>query len=75
MGEWIYILKRVPAIGHKVLVVQNENHSIYIGYRIKDDKWCVYTSFGEKILRPCDVDYWMPLPELPEEKSDVDDKC
>lgn len=67
--EWISVKDRLPEIGHKVLIYCNDNKGIFIGYRIKNAKWCALGHFGERICAGSDIDYWCSLPEPPVEKT------
>lgn len=68
--QWISVKDRLPEIGHRILVTHRTsgdyaNLKVMEAWRISDDEYCVPEDYS---ILAHDVDYWMPLPEPPEEK-------
>lgn len=72
MSEWIKCSERLPEDGECVLVIANDSHSngkaniisVIYNAHSKYEMWIVDHFCEYSFIN--DVEYWMPLPELPE---------
>ena len=70
MNQWINTKDKLPEYWKRVLVVLDDE--IYLAYRYADgigrtqlEYWWIVGHDVDKYLN--DIQYWQPLPELPEE--------
>ena len=62
--NWIKCSERLPEVGKQVLVLGCVSQ-YFLGYRDSDDDWCLANA-GQCFFKNGVIDYWMPLPPLPE---------